>query len=157
MQYYDRLMAIRNDGDWIGWIKFFLRGVFEVSQGATGTARAILDLREEHRKAIAERLSKAPKGFRLLDYLYQQPMITISAAEKFLQCAYATASKVIDDFQTLGILVETTGRARNRYFRYERYWMLFERQVLRSPSKLGPAQTTLAKSTQNSKRHPPLR
>jgi Fic family protein len=52
-QYYDRLMAVRNDGDWEGWIKFFLRGVFEVSQGATTTARSILDLREVDRSAIA--------------------------------------------------------------------------------------------------------
>src|SRR6202167_5455629 len=25
-EYYDRLMAIRNDGDWEGWLRFFLRG-----------------------------------------------------------------------------------------------------------------------------------
>lgn len=43
-QYYDRLMAIRHDGDWEGWLKFFLRGVYEVSQAATATARAILNL-----------------------------------------------------------------------------------------------------------------
>src|SRR5947208_13215938 len=30
-EYYDRLMAIRTDGDWEGWLKFFLRGVWEVS------------------------------------------------------------------------------------------------------------------------------
>lgn len=31
-QYYDRLMATRDDGDWEGWLKFFLRGVYEVSR-----------------------------------------------------------------------------------------------------------------------------
>ena len=46
-QYYDRLMAIRHDGDWEGWLKFFLRGVFEVSQAATEVSRAIVDLRED--------------------------------------------------------------------------------------------------------------
>ena len=35
IEYYDRLTAIRFDGDWEGWIKFFLRGVFEVSVAAT--------------------------------------------------------------------------------------------------------------------------
>jgi Fic family protein len=45
-QYYDRLTAIRNDGDWEGWVAFFLRGVAEVSDSATVTARAIVELRE---------------------------------------------------------------------------------------------------------------
>ena len=110
-QYYDRLMAVRNDGDWEGWIKFFLKGVFEVSQGATETARAILDLREEHRGAIAARLSGSTSGLRLLDYLFQQPIISVGMAQRFLGCAYVTASTLIDEFQKLGILFETTGRA----------------------------------------------
>jgi Fic family protein len=141
-QYYDRLMAVRNDGDWEGWIKFFLRGVFEVSQGASDTARAILELREEDRMAIAEKCSGSTNGLKLLDHLYQQPIISVGMAEKFLKCAYITASKVIDDFQTLEILVETTGRPRNRRFRYQRYWELFDRQILRNPVAAGPVQTT---------------
>lgn len=151
-QYYDRLMAVRNDGDWEGWIKFFLRGVFEVSQGATDTARAILELREEHRSAIAAQLSGSTNGLRLLDYLYQQPMISVGKAEEFLKCAYITASKVIEDFQKLEILVETTGRPRNRRYRYQRYWELFERQVLRGPAQFSPIQTTVTRNRRGSKR-----
>jgi cell filamentation protein, protein adenylyltransferase len=151
-QYYDRLMAIRNDGDWEGWVKFFLQGVFEVSQGATDTARAILDLREMHRKAIAERIPGSTNGLRLLDYLYQQPIISVSIAEKFLNCAYVTASNLIDEFRAIGILNETTGRARNRRFCYEDYWKLFERQVLRNPARIGPVQTTRAPRRRKAKR-----
>src|SRR5690606_14255517 len=33
--YYDRLTAIRTGDDWEGWVKFFLRGVSEVSRAAT--------------------------------------------------------------------------------------------------------------------------
>jgi Fic family protein len=151
-QYYDRLMAVRNDADWEGWIKFFLRGVFEVSQGATETARAILDLREEHRAAIAAQISGSTNGLRLLDYLYQQPIISIGMAEEFLDCAYITAAKLIEVFQKLGILIETTGRSRNRRFRYQRYWELFERQVLRHPAAAGPIKSTLARNRQRAKR-----
>jgi Fic family protein len=150
-QYYDRLMAVRNDGDWEAWIKFFLRGVFEVSQGATNTARAILELREEHRTAIAKRLSGSTNGLRLLDHLYQQPIISIGMAKQFLGCAYITASKVIEDFQNLGILIETTGRPRNRRFRYQRYWDLFEQQILGSPAQTGSIQTTVARNPRRTK------
>lgn len=64
-QYYDRLTAIRTEGDWEGWLRFFLRGVYEVSRSATDTSRAILELRERHRGEIAE-LSASNNGLRLL-------------------------------------------------------------------------------------------
>jgi Fic family protein len=43
---YDRLMAIRNSGDWESWLRFFLTGVAQTAEEATATARAILELRE---------------------------------------------------------------------------------------------------------------
>lgn len=129
-QYYDRLTAIRNDGDWEGWIKFFLRGVFEVSQGATATAREILDLRERHRTAIGSG-SSGVNGLRLLDYLFQHPIISAQMAEKHLGRSFVTTSRVIAHLEELGILHETTGRQRNRRYRYQRYLDLFDRQVVR--------------------------
>ena len=48
-EYYDKLNAVRTYGDFEGWIKFFFRGVAEISIEAT---RAILRLREEHRTLL---------------------------------------------------------------------------------------------------------
>jgi len=124
-QYYDRLNAVRREGDWEGWLKFFLRGVYEVSRSATNTARAILQLREEHRQRIAE-----PGGggsfARLLDYLFEQPIVSVRMVEKKLGCAYVTAGKLVDQLVRLGLLKEITGRQRNRRYRYEPYLALFE-------------------------------
>jgi Fic family protein len=128
-QYYDRLMAVRHDGDWEGWVKFFLRGVFEVSQGASDTARAILDLREQHRKLIATELPSGASGLRLLDHLFQSPLISVRLAERHLECSYVTASNLIQQFERVGILREITGQQRNRRYRYEPYLSIFDRQV----------------------------
>ena len=43
-EYYDRLQAVRDTGNWEGWLKFFLRGVYEVAQEASATARKIVNL-----------------------------------------------------------------------------------------------------------------
>ena len=66
-EYYDRLMAIRNDGHWEAWLKFFLKGVGEVSRSATETARRILELRQKHqavirRKATNQANARWPAG-----------------------------------------------------------------------------------------------
>ena len=92
-------MAVRLAGD-SAWIKFFLRGVFEVSQAATATARKILALREEHRQRV--------KNQALLDYLFEQPLVSINMVQERLGCGFPTASKYVEQFVTKGIMRETT-------------------------------------------------
>lgn len=129
--YYDRLMSIRNDGDWEGWLKFFIRGVHEVSREAADTARNILRMREEHRQLLSEKLAKdklgaTPYDFVFLEYLFEQPITTVRLAEERLRCAFVTANKVVERFVELGLLEEMTGFQRNRRFRYAPYLALFE-------------------------------
>src|SRR5580700_3697986 len=130
-EYYDRLTAIRNDGDWEGWLKFFLRGVHQVGQEAADTARNILRIREEHRQLLNQKLSKdklaaTPYDFVFLEYLFQQPIVTVRLAEQHLNCAFVTANKVVERFVNLGLLEEMTGFQRNRRFRYAPYLALFD-------------------------------
>ncbi len=132
-EYYDRLMAIRNRGDWEGWVKFFLRGVYEVSQASTETARAILNLREDHRQLITEKLSNSVNGLRLLDRLFEIPLITIRVASEYMGVSYVTASSAIQNMEEMGILKEVTGQKRNKVFRYEPYMRLFSNQAISLP------------------------
>ncbi len=126
-EYYDRLMAIRNDGNWEAWLKFFLRGVGEVSQEAIETARRIFALRDEHRQTINGTMgASAGSGLHLLDYLYEQPIISIRLVEQHLRSSFVTANKLVEQFIKLGILKETTGRQRNRRYAYAPYLALFE-------------------------------
>lgn len=53
-EYYDRLMAVRQDGNWEGWLRFFLRGVAETAEEATATTEAIVHLQEEHRVLLQD-------------------------------------------------------------------------------------------------------
>jgi Fic family protein len=130
-EYYDRLMAIRNEGDWEGWLKFFLRGVQETSREAIKTARNILRLRADHRswfteKLPTEKLLSKRHELAFLEYLFERPIVTVRMAEQHLNCAFGTANKVIRRFVRLGLLEEMTGFQRNRRFRYAPYLALFE-------------------------------
>jgi len=134
-EYYDRLMAIRNRGDWEGWLKFFLRGVYEVSQASTNTARAILQLREAHRELIVGKMSSSTNALRLLDHLFEMPIMTIRSAEKFMDVSYVTASSVIQQLEELGLLKEITGQKRNKAYRYEPFISLFSQQTISLPEQ----------------------
>lgn len=128
-EYYDRLTAIRTDGDWEGWLMFFLRGVEEVSRNATATARSILALREQHRQTLASNAS----AIRLLDFILEQPILTVKLAKQHLGCAYVTAATTIEALVDKGVLRETSGRKRNRIFRFDGLIELFS-QTLPSAS-----------------------
>jgi Fic family protein len=122
--YYDRLMAIRLAGDWEGWLRFFLTGVGEVAREAEQTARQIVQLREDVRqRALAARMSVS--ALRLLDYLFERPVINVNAARDQLEISYVAANGLIRELSQLGVLKETTGGSRNRIFRFGPYLDLF--------------------------------
>lgn len=125
-EYYDRLQAVRDAGDWEGWLAFFLLGVVEVSAEATETARNILELRETHRQIITENLGRsAGNGHRVLEALYYRPIVSVTDVKRILGTSYAAANTLVGRLEQLGVLQEITGRARNRRFRYEEYFQLF--------------------------------
>jgi Fic family protein len=125
-EYYDRLMAVRQDGNWEGWLRFFLLGVAETAEEATATAEAIVHLQAEHRALLQdERLGL--NGLKLLDLLLQRPLVNVNLVQQILEVkAFATANKLVERFEALGLLQEITGGKRNRIFRYTPYWRLLE-------------------------------
>jgi Fic family protein len=126
-EYYDRLQAVRDTGDWEGWIEFFLRGVVEVSRGATQTAAAILRMREDYRARITDSLGRAAgNGQRVMDRLFDHPIITVGTVREWLGITPAGANQIVARLEGVGLLREITGYARNRRFRFDPYLRLFE-------------------------------
>ena len=124
--YYQLLQSVRDTGDWESWLAFFLRGVNAVSIEATETARRILALREEHRTAVTERLGRAAgNGHRVLDRLYEHPIVSVSNVQEIIGQTYPAANDLVSRLVDANILQEFTGQTRNRAFRYHRYIDLF--------------------------------
>ena len=124
-EYYDRLMAIRNSGDWESWLRFFLTGVAQTAEEATATARAILDLREEHRHRVQEQTAGV-NGLRLLDLLFERPLVHVNLVKDSLGISFVTANRLVEQLESLDVLDEITGRKRDRIFSYTPYVALFQ-------------------------------
>lgn len=124
--YYERLQAVRDHGDWEGWIKFFLTGIATVSLEATQTARSIVDLRESHRRMVTDRFGRAAaNGLTVLETLFRTPIVTISQVQKMLKITYPPANALVQRFVEAGILFEVTGQERYRVYQYSTYINLF--------------------------------
>ncbi|MDP3178279.1 MAG: Fic family protein [Spirochaetaceae bacterium] len=125
-EYYELLQAVRDEGRWEDWLAFFLRGVIEVAEEATETARRILKLREEHRSLIVRELGRGTAGaLTVLESLYRRPIVTVGDIEAFTGTSYPAANTLVAKLCSLGLLQEITGYARNRRFRYQPYIELF--------------------------------
>jgi len=124
-EYYDRLMAVREAGDWEGWLRFFLRAVAVTAEQASSTAGAILDLRERHRALIQDGV-QGVQGLRLLDLLFQRPLVHVQLVSQLLGVTFPTANKLVGQLERSGVMTETTGGQRNRRYRYDSYLTLLD-------------------------------
>jgi Fic family protein len=121
-EYYDRLQAVRDSGQWENWLKFFLKGVGEVAEEATATARKIVQLREQHRRLVTDNFGRSTsRALTLLEHLYRQPVVSVAGICDVCEITFQGASDIAKHFSSLGILKETTGQRRHRLFAYNRY------------------------------------
>ena len=119
-EYYYHLNAVRFNGDWEGWLKFFLRGVSEVSKRGADLARAIYQLIERDRAVLFE----SENCRRLLEMLSLYPIITPQDTANKLAVSPSTANRLLQQLVGKNILAEVTGNARNRKFIYVEYLKL---------------------------------
>jgi Fic family protein len=125
-EYYELLQRVRDIGDWESWLRFFLKGITEVSREATETARRIVDLRERHRGIITEKFGRgAGSALTVFETLFKHPIVTVSNVAETLQVTFPAANDLVRRFVDEGILMEMTGQARYRVFSYAPYIDLF--------------------------------
>lgn len=127
-EYYDRLMAVRNDGDWEGWLRFFLLGVRNTAEEASANIRAINKMRDEHHKRLREQSGTATAA-RMLDVLFYQPIFSVPSVASVLHVTFHTALRAVTQLEDLSIVEELTATRRNRRFRYSPYLALFHDDV----------------------------
>ena len=126
-EYYKRLSAVRTEGDWEGWIAFFLEAV---GTAATEAERAIVEIASLV-TADRRRLLAAPRvgamGMRLFELLPVMPRFTIEQVRQKLGTTFPTATAAVKLLEELGIAIELTGQKKNRSFSYRAYVELLAR------------------------------
>lgn len=125
--YYDNLTRARTHNDIDQWFRFFLVGVLETADKATNGLREIIRLKkeclEERIPRITRRTTAAPK---LLEYLFQHPIIDAASVATAVGQTLASAYKLIADFESIGILREITGSKWGRMYAFDEYFKVFE-------------------------------
>ncbi|MDA0934169.1 MAG: Fic family protein [Planctomycetota bacterium] len=119
--YYERLDAVRHQGDWESWTDFFLEGVATVAGEATATARDLFALVTEDRSRVLAMDETSLGALRLFEDLPRHPIVESSQVVERIQTSKPTANRAIQALEAAGVLVEITGKRRDRRWAYQRY------------------------------------
>jgi Fic family protein len=109
-EYYHRLSAIRTEGDWEGWVSFFLEGVAVAAADAERHIIEVASLVAADRKRLLQSPKAGPSSYRLLEMLPTMPRFTIERVRQQLDTSFPTATAAVKTLEDLGIVAEMTGQ-----------------------------------------------
>ena len=120
-EYYRRLSAIRNEGDWEAWVTFFLEGVAMAAGDAERNIIEVASLVAADRKRLLQSPKAGPASYRLFEMLPMMPRFTIERVRQQLYTSFPTATAAVKVLEDLGIVAEMTGQKKNRSYSYQAY------------------------------------
>lgn len=101
--YYERLLAISREGDWNGWISFFLEALVLQSEENSKKARAILGLYNGMKTRVAK-ITRSQYSIQTIDVLFSSPVINSSDFSIKSGIPDRTAQRIIQRLEQDGIL-----------------------------------------------------
>ncbi|MGI8596854.1 MAG: Fic family protein, partial [Thermoleophilaceae bacterium] len=122
--YYDHLQRGRTEGDWEGWLRFFLEGVIDVAESTTQTTRKIVEMIDRDRLRIHDLGRAAATAHRLHDWAARFAVVRAPGAAEGLGLSQPPVYGAVTRLEELGILREVTGRKRGRLYVYDEYLSL---------------------------------
>ena len=134
IEYYDRMTAVRESGDYEQWVKFFIEGIYVSGQSAIETADELIALRNSNLERLeAENYTKRTHEtmIKVFGYLETHPIIEIGKTAKDLSLSYNTVAAAVSRFEALGILRLVNNQDRNKVYSYDDYI-----SILRSGTEL---------------------
>jgi Fic family protein len=101
--YYERLLAISRDGDWNGWISFFLQAIVLQSEENSVKARSILNLFNDMKTQVPE-ITRSQYSVQAIDVLFSSPVISSRDFAIKSGIPNRTAQRIVERLEQKGIL-----------------------------------------------------
>ena len=116
--YYDHLEAVRRDGDWESWLRFYLDGVRRTADDAVRTSERLGALIGADRERVRGIPRRGANLVRVLDAFAGRPILTLRALRELSGLTFTTVGAAVRELESLGIVREMTQKRRNRVYAY---------------------------------------
>ena len=121
-RYYELLNNVRVKGEFEEWIKFFIKGICEISEDAISSIQKIIELK----KADIEKIRNIPKGnisnlLLTYDYLLRHPFLETEDIRRLSDLSKPTVNKLLETLIELEILELVEEKKRYKQYVYRKY------------------------------------
>jgi Fic family protein len=114
-EYYDRLLAVSQQGAWEDWLLFFFRGVSEQARDGVFRMERLQRIRLAYQPIVDK--DRNPKRMAaVVDFIFSRPILSARQTSIGLGVPFKTAGDYIEKLVRAGVLHEITGYARNRIY-----------------------------------------
>jgi Fic family protein len=120
-RYYAELNGARESGDFEPWLEFFATAIRASAEHAAKTGQRISEVFQEDRTRVRGMGRLGPTILLVQEALQAKPLATIATLTSSTGFTTPTVTQALRELERLGIVRETTGRARGRIFAYVRY------------------------------------
>lgn len=127
--YYQYLENISSNGDWLGWVVFFLNAVVQQSEDNLLLVRKIIELYEKKKHEISD-LLHTDQAIYILDLLFDTPVFRANELHKRLGIQRQRAAQYIRILKGAGIITElrpSSGRT-PALLSFEDLWTITDQQ-----------------------------
>ncbi len=125
-EYYERLNAVRQKGDWEGWLDFFLQGVAETADQVVTSSQKISQLFASDGIKIATLKRAGISATQAHEVLRKKAMTSAIEAAKVLGVSVPTARAALQNLNKLGIVKVLSGKGKERLYVYTELLLLLE-------------------------------
>lgn len=112
-EYYARLKAISSEGDWTGWIIFYLTAVVEQAKINNAKTRAIMNLYEDTKTRVRE-ITRSQYSMQLVDSFFAQPIFVVTQLCARTGIPKASAHSLLKQLENAGVIITLRAGSGNR-------------------------------------------
>jgi len=126
-EYYDRMMLVREKGEYEQWVCFFLTAILETARDSIAAIDKLVSLHDRNSFLIQDIGRSINSVSSVFKYLEENPIIEIKKTSAALGLAFNTVAGAASKLCEVGILKQTNKAQRNRRFSYEEYLDILRR------------------------------
>jgi Fic family protein len=119
--YYDKLTAVRQNGDWEDWIQFFLEGIESGASDAKNTLLAIQCMFRKDDSAVMSLGRAAPSASCVLSAFKQKPMLSVAELTEKTGKSKPTVISSINHLMQLDIVKKAHEKKWGQIYSYAGY------------------------------------
>lgn len=130
VEYYDRMMEVRKTGDYLQWVKFFLRAMLASAEDASDTIDALCELHNATLALFEDFSLRTRNGLAdFLAYLEKNPIIDTVRTSNDMGISYNTVAKYIDIFLEKSLLEKTSKVGKTVVYSYAPYLSILKKDA----------------------------